>query len=101
MSNFSKKLLEVSNPQLVQQNADNYFNFRVKIKQSNKKNKKYKLIDKDGHIVHFGDIRYKDYTKTADDDKKNNYISRASNIKGNWKNNKFSPNNLAINLLWQ
>jgi hypothetical protein len=98
---FSKRLLEVSNPEKVQENADNYFNVKIKIKESDKKNKKYKLITKDGKLVHFGDIRYKDYTKTGDDDKKKSYISRASNIKGEWKNNKFSPNNLAINLLWR
>jgi len=32
--------------------------------------------------------------------KRNAYVSRASNIKGDWKDNKYSPNNLAINLLW-
>lgn len=31
---------------------------------------------------------------------KKNYLSRATKIKGNWKSNKESPNNLAINILW-
>jgi hypothetical protein len=29
-----------------------------------------------------------------------NYRKRAENIKGKWKKNKESPNNLAINILW-
>ena len=29
-----------------------------------------------------------------------NYLARATKIKGNWKSNKESPNNLAINILW-
>jgi hypothetical protein len=29
-----------------------------------------------------------------------NYLARATKIKGNWKDNKESPNNLAINILW-
>ena len=32
--------------------------------------------------------------------KRNAYLKRATNIKGNWKDNKYSPNNLAINILW-
>ncbi len=29
-----------------------------------------------------------------------NYLARATKIRGNWKSNKESPNNLAINILW-
>lgn len=29
-----------------------------------------------------------------------NYLARATKIKGKWKDNKESPNNLAINILW-
>ena len=32
--------------------------------------------------------------------RRNAYLKRATNIKGNWKDNKYSPNNLAINILW-
>ena len=41
-----------------------------------------------------------DYTKHQDLKRLNNYLSRATKIKGNWKKDKYSPNNLAINLLW-
>lgn len=42
----------------------------------------------------------KNITKEEAIKKMENYRKRATNIKGNWKNNKYSKNNLAINLLW-
>ena len=43
---------------------------------------------------------YSDFTKTHNEAKRKRYLARATKIKGNWKSNKFSPNNLAIHLLW-
>jgi len=43
---------------------------------------------------------YEDYTKHKDETRRLNYLLRASNIKGNWINNPYSPNFLSINLLW-
>jgi hypothetical protein len=51
--------------------------------------------------IHFGDLRYEDYTKHQDLKRLNNYLSRATKIKGNWKKDKYSPNNLAINLIME
>ena len=34
------------------------------------------------------------------DKKRKAYRARASRARGNWKSNKYSPNNLAINILW-
>ena len=56
--------------------------------------------DPNGKWIHFGAMGYEDYTKHKDDKRRENYLKRASNIKGSWKQNKYSPNNLAINLLW-
>ncbi len=74
---------------------------------SNKKNKKlnyngvnfgsslnndfiiYSLMAKDGQI-----------TKDEAKDHRRRYLARAKKIKGEWKSNKESPNNLAINILW-
>jgi len=62
--------------------------------------------------VYFGKVGYGDFIiyswleQQGEEDegfaemKRNAYLSRATKIKGNWKENKFSPNNLAINLLW-
>jgi len=57
--------------------------------------------------VHFGAMGYFDYTKyiqlfdfkTANEHR-NRYLKRALNIKGTWKDNPYSPNNLSMLLLW-
>lgn len=54
----------------------------------------------DNKWIHFGQMGYEDYTKHKDDDRRKNYLNRSSNIKGQWKANKYSPNNLSIHLLW-
>jgi hypothetical protein len=59
------------------------------------------MIEKpDGKWAHFGQIGYEDYTKHKDEYRRMNYLLRSSNIKGNWKNDMYSPNNLSINILW-
>jgi DNA adenine methylase len=62
--------------------------------------------------VHYGNPDYNDYIiyswlehkgeveKGTADKRRELYRARATNIKGNWKKNKYSPNNLAINILW-
>jgi len=56
--------------------------------------------DPTGKWIHFGAMGYEDYTKHKDQTRRENYLNRSTNIKGSWKQNKFSPNNLAIHLLW-
>ena len=97
----------VSNPKKVYQNLINYLKLnKLDINNytlflSSKINKKYMLYDKlNNKYIHFGDIRYEDFTKNNDKIRQNNYLNRAQNIKGNWKINPLSPNNLSINLLW-
>jgi hypothetical protein len=95
------QLLTVSNPREVIIKAIEYFkNPDIKVHLSNRKNKKYMIMGLNGKMVHFGDIRYSDFTKHKNQEKRDAYISRASNIKGLWMNDKYSPNNLAIHLLW-
>jgi hypothetical protein len=67
---------------------------------SNRKNKKYMIEDPSGKLVHFGDSRYQDFSVHADIERRARYLARATKIPGAWKNNKYSPNNLSINLLW-
>jgi DNA adenine methylase len=45
--------------------------------------------------AHNGDITKEEALKH-----RKNYLARASKIKGNWKDNKESPNNLAMSILW-
>jgi hypothetical protein len=98
------KLLEVSDPKQVILNAKRYFNDpNIKVYLSPEKNKKYAIINPyTNKLVSFGQMNppMEDYTKHHDEQRRNNYLKRASNIKGNWKNDPYSKNNMAINLLW-
>jgi len=61
---------------------------------------------------YFGDVNYADYiiwtwlehkgeaSEGEADKRRKSYRARATKIKGNWKADKYSPNNLAINILW-
>ena len=51
-------------------------------------------------MIHFGQLGYEDYTKHNDEKRRERYLKRTANIRGDWKENKFSPNNLSRNLLW-
>jgi hypothetical protein len=65
--------------------------------------KPYKL---ELNSVKFGRVGYSDYlqnllTNSPDaETKRKSYLARATKIKGDWKDNKYSPNNLAIKILW-
>ena len=41
-----------------------------------------------------------DYLYHQNEKRRTNYLKRSSNIKGNWKDDPYSPNNLSINILW-
>ena len=100
--NRFNQLILVSNPEMVKQNMKKYFKKDVpELFLSNRKNKKYMIFNQNTNkFVHFGSLIYQDYTHHADDQRKKNYISRALNIKGDWRSNKYSPNNLSLHLLW-
>ena len=96
-----KKLLEISDPFKAQERAFDYLGETAALYLSPKKDKKYRVYDpRLKKWVDFGQIGYEDFTKHNDEERRQNYLSRATKIKGNWKQNKYSPNNLAINVLW-
>lgn len=74
--------------------------YNKSVQPSTRKNKKYMILNDDNKYVHFGDSRYEDFTKHQDKERLKRYLDRATKIKGNWRRDKYSPNNLAINLLW-
>jgi len=95
-------------------NAKSYLGNDVIILPSTRKNKKFMIMKPaqqcnclvksatpNNKYVHFGDKRYEDFTQHKNKDRQQNYLKRSSNIKGNWKNNKYSPNNLSMNILWK
>ena len=102
MDNKLKELLKVSDPNIVINKARKYFNNKdINLFISTHKNKKYQIYDPlKNKMVHFGDIRFEEFTKHKNKQRQQAYLKRSTNIKGNWKNNLYSPNNLSINLLW-
>ena len=67
---------------------------------STRKEKKYMVKTPQGRTVHFGQMGYEDFTKHKDKKRRKNYLTRTANIKGAWKEDPFSANNLARKLLW-
>lgn len=78
-----------------------YLGPNVVISKSTRKDKKFMVLDPNtGKWVHFGQKGYDDFTKHRDEGRKHAYLARATKIKGDWKKDKYSPNNLSINILW-
>ena len=89
-----------SNPKIVQEKAYSLYGDDAVIFRSRTKNKKYAIINPHGKIVNFGEMGYEDFTKHDDAVRRMSYLRRSTNIKGNWRDNFYSKNWLAINLLW-
>jgi hypothetical protein len=95
------QLKEKSDFKVAQERAEEYLGKNVLLKLSDEKNKKYRILNPaTNKYVSFGDIRYEDYTKHKDPVRRQAYLKRATKIKGDWKVDRYSPNNLAINILW-
>jgi hypothetical protein len=98
---FTKKLLRYSNPRIAQKMAYKYLGKTAKIYPANNPEKKYKIYDvKNDKWVNFGQIGYEDFTKHKDKTRRTNYLTRTKYMRGNWKNNPYSANNLSRNILW-
>lgn len=95
-----KDISEFSNFDKVKKNAIKFGYNPNDIFISSRKDKKYMILH-DGKYIHFGQMFYEDFTKHNDEKRRQDYLARATKIKGDWKDDKYSPNNLAIKLLWQ
>lgn len=74
--------------------------------------KKLMIYDDDGNKVHFGAVGYGDFILWSKQEalgkvrngyaemKRRVFIKSHSKIKGDWKSDKFSPNSLALSILW-
>ena len=89
-----------SNYNVAKKKAREYLGDDVELLISPRKDKKYRVYDPSGKPVDFGQMDYEDYTKHKDEERRERYLKRARNIKGNWRSNPYSPNNLSINILW-
>jgi hypothetical protein len=92
-----KDIFKWSNPKTVFKKAAAY---GVEVQLSTRKNKKYMVQTPKGAWVHFGAMGMQDFTKHRDLKRRRNYLTRSAGIKGAWKKNKYSANNLARHLLW-
>lgn len=97
-----KILLKYSNPEIAQQNAIKYLGKDALLYISTRKNKKYMIRDKNNKFIHFGSIEppYEDFTKHRNEARRQNYLKRTVNIRGNWADNPYSSNNLSREILW-
>ena len=99
--NKEEIIWDFSNPDTVKKKLKKLYPEIKEFGLSKVKYKKYYIINPDNNkIVNFGDIRYEDFTTHQDKERRLRYLNRATNMKGNWKDNKYSANNLSINLLW-
>jgi hypothetical protein len=95
------RLHKVSNPEKAQANAEKYLGKKTILFPSYKKDKKYMVINPSNlKWTHFGDVKYEDFLKHNDENRRQRYRARAEKIKGNWENDKYSANNLALEILW-
>ena len=81
-------------------NARAYLGPNVKLYASTRKGKKWMIEKPDGTRVHFGASGYQDYTQHQDNIRQQNYLRRSAGIQGDWKTDKYSPNNLSRSILW-
>lgn len=92
---------EWSNPNKVAEKAKEYLGKNAVIFRANKPKKKYMVFDPNNEKwIYFGEMSYQDHTKHNDPIRRENYLRRTANMKGDWKNNRYSANNLSRNLLW-
>jgi hypothetical protein len=98
---FTKKLRKYSNPEKAQKMAYKYLGKTAKLYPANNPIKKYKIYDpKKCKWINFGQIGYEDFTKHNNKTRRHNYLTRTKNMRGNWRKNPYSANNLSRNILW-
>jgi len=98
---FSKKLSKYSNPRKAQKMAYKYLGKTAKLYPAKNPQKKYSIYDpKNEKWINFGQIGYEDFTKHKDKKRRKNYLTRSRGMRGNWKSNPYSANNLSIHILW-
>jgi len=98
---FSKTLKKYSNPVLAQKKAYKYLGKTAKLYPAKNPQKKYSIYDPyEKKWVEFGQIGYENFTKHKNKARRKNYLTRTASMRGNWKKNKYSRNNLSRKILW-
>ena len=89
-----------SDPQVAQMKAFKKYGPTAILYRSKAKNKKYYIVNPAGKKVNFGQMEYEDFLKHKDPIRRQNYLTRSAGMKGNWKSDGYSANNLSRNILW-
>ncbi len=98
---FPRALHAFSNPKQAQKMAYKYLGKSAKLYPASNPVKKYRICDpKLKQWVNFGQMGYQDYTRHKNKMRRKNYLTRTTGMLGNWKDNKYSANNLSRNILW-
>jgi Family of unknown function (DUF5754) len=98
---FPKRIRLYSTPKIAQKMAYKYLGRTAKLFPARNPEKKYSIYDKKNNKwVNFGQMGYEDYTKHHNKTRRKNYLTRTKFMRGDWKNNKYSANNLSRNILW-
>jgi hypothetical protein len=101
--NKLNELLKYSDPVKAQQNAFKKLGKDALLYISSRKDKKYMIKNPNtGKWVHFGQFKppYEDFLKHGSQARRQNYLKRSNFIRGNWRDDPYSSNNLSRVLLW-
>ena len=82
-------------------NVKNYLGKDGMIFPSTRKDKKFMVMKPTGEWVHFGAVGYQDFTQHKNKERQQRYLKRRAGIKGDWKKDKYSANNLSREILWR
>lgn len=99
------ELIKISNPDEVKRRFEKYRGTaKATIEPSPRPDKKYMIRvaavgGVRGRVVHIGST-LADFTKHANEAKRQSYLARSAGIKGDWRDDKWSPNNLSRALMW-
>lgn len=97
----SSSLQRWSNPATARRRAAALFPGAT-LRASTRRAKKYMLLPPGQTTgwVHFGEMGYTDFTRHRDPERRRRYLVRSARIRGDWRANKYSANNLARRILW-
>jgi hypothetical protein len=96
----SNHIWKFSNPKKASSITKRLFGKDKVLYLSSNPKKKYQIQNSKGEWIRFGQMGYQDFLKHQDLNRRELYLQRALNIKGDWKKDSYSPNNLAIKILW-
>lgn len=98
---YKKILYKYSSPKQAQKMAHKYLGKTGKLYPANNPEKKYMVCDPvEKKWVNFGQLGYEDYTRHKNKTRRRNYLTRTAGMRGDWKSNKYSANNLSRHILW-